>query len=92
MQAFQGQRYPEAVKHYTEALARGPPAVNPEAHKLFSNRAACFTKLGAWTEGVKDADECIRLAPTFTKGYRCASAPWRSLAKQPWGCLAKQGA
>ena len=73
-QAFQGQRYPEAVKHYTEALALGPPAVNPEAHKLFSNRAACYTKLGAWTEGVKDADECIRLAPAFAKGYRRAFA------------------
>ena len=72
-QAFQGQQYPEAVKHYTEALARGPPDVNPEAHKLFSNRAACYTKLGAWTDGVKDADECIRLAPTFTKGYRRAA-------------------
>jgi len=79
-QAFQGQQYPEAVKHYTEALARGPPDVNPEAHKLFSNRAACYTKLGAWSDGVKDADECIRLAPTFTKGYRrAAGAPpdWR---------------
>jgi len=74
-QAFQGQQYPEAVKHYTEALARGPPDVNPEAHKLFS-----YTKLGAWSDGVKDADECIRLAPTFTKGYRrAAGAPpdWR---------------
>ena len=28
-QAFKDQDYPEAVKHYTEALARGPPKVNP---------------------------------------------------------------
>ena len=91
-QAFQGQRYPEAVKHYTEALARGPPAVNPEAHKLFSNRAACYTKLGAWTEGVKDADECIRLAPAFTKGYRRAFArervKWRSNQRVALPCWA----
>ncbi|BDA49920.1 Hsp70-Hsp90 organizing protein 1 [Coccomyxa sp. Obi] len=68
-QAFKDQKYPEAVKHYTEALARGPPDVNPEAHKLFSNRAACYTKLGAWNDGLKDAEECIRLEPTFIKGY-----------------------
>ena len=67
--AFKEQRYPEAVKHYTEAIKRGPPSVNPEAHKLFSNRAACYTKLGAWNEGLKDAEECIKLAPEFTKGY-----------------------
>ena len=52
-QAFAEQRYPEAVKHYTEALARGPSSMNPDAHKLYSNRAACYTKLGAWNEGLK---------------------------------------
>lgn len=52
-QAFSEARYPDAVKHYTEALARGPPGINADAHKLYSNRAACFTKLGAFPEGVK---------------------------------------
>lgn len=67
--AFRGQRYTEAVQHYTEALKRGPSSVNPEAHKLFCNRAACYTKLGAMNEGLADAEECIRLAPNFIKGY-----------------------
>ena len=68
-EAFKAQKFPEAVKHYTEAIKRGPPGVNEEAYKLFSNRAACYTKLGAWNEGLKDAEKCIELAPTFGKGY-----------------------
>ncbi|CAG9463981.1 unnamed protein product [Pedinophyceae sp. YPF-701] len=67
--AFQQQDFPTAVNHYSEALRRGPPSHNDEAHKLFSNRAACYTKLGAWSEGLKDADKCIELAPSFIKGY-----------------------
>ena len=67
--AFKAQNYPDAIKHYTEALRRGPPSVNEEAHKLYSNRAACYTKLGAWNEGLKDAEKCIELAPEFGKGY-----------------------
>lgn len=67
--AFREARYPDAVKHYTEALARGPPGSYPDAHKLLSNRAACYTKLGAWADGVKDADACIALVPDFVKGY-----------------------
>lgn len=54
--AFKEGRYPEAVRHYQEALKRGPPSVNPEAHKVYSNLAACYTKLGAYPEGVKAAD------------------------------------
>ena len=69
LQAFKLQKYDEAHAHYTEALKRGPPSVNEEAYKLYSNRAACYTKLGAWNEGLKDAEECIQLNPNFGKGY-----------------------
>ncbi|KAJ8764191.1 hypothetical protein K2173_005371 [Erythroxylum novogranatense] len=61
---FKQQKYPEAVKHYTESLRR-----NPKDPKAYSNRAACYTKLGALPEGLKDAEKCIELDPTFTKGY-----------------------
>ncbi|KAI5013959.1 hypothetical protein ZWY2020_055349 [Hordeum vulgare] len=61
---FKQQKYPEAIKHYTEALRR-----NPKDPKVYSNRAACYTKLGAMPEGLKDAEKCIELDPTFSKGY-----------------------
>jgi stress-induced-phosphoprotein 1 len=61
---FKEQKYPEAIKHYAEALRR-----NPKDYKAYSNRAACYTKLGALPEGLKDAEKCIEIEPTFAKGY-----------------------
>ncbi|PKA64180.1 Heat shock protein STI [Apostasia shenzhenica] len=61
---FKEQKYPEAIKHYSEAIKR-----SPRDHKAYSNRAACYTKLGALPEGLKDAEKCIELDPSFSKGY-----------------------
>jgi len=61
---FKQQNYPEAIKTYTEAIRR-----NPQDHVLFSNRAACYTKLGEWQLGLKDCEECTRLNPNFAKAY-----------------------
>jgi len=61
---FKDQKFPEAVKEYTEAIAR-----NPQDHKAFSNRAASYTKLAAFNEALKDAERCIEIDPTFVKGY-----------------------
>ncbi|KAG2262298.1 hypothetical protein Bca4012_013063 [Brassica carinata] len=61
---FKEHKYPDAVRHYTEAIKR-----NPKDPRAYSNRAACYTKLGAMPEGLKDAEKCIELDPTFSKGY-----------------------
>jgi len=45
---FKEQKYPEAVQKYTEAIAR-----NPDDHRVYSNRAACYTKLTAFNEATK---------------------------------------
>ena len=61
---FKKMLYPEAVKHYTEALKRNPGDV-----KVYSNRAASYIKLTALPEAIKDAEKCMELDPYFPKGY-----------------------
>lgn len=56
--------YPGAVKAYTEAIKR-----NPVDAKIFSNRAAAYSKLMEFNIALKDCDKCIELDPTFIKGY-----------------------
>jgi len=61
---FKKQDWANAKKEYDEAVKR-----NPKDAKLYSNRAAAFTKLLAYPDALRDLDECLKLDPTFVKAY-----------------------
>ena len=61
---FKGGDFGGAIKRYSEAIKR-----NPTDAKIYSNRAACFTKLMSFDLALKDCDKCIELDPGFVKAY-----------------------
>lgn len=61
---FRKGQFAEAVKCYSEAIKR-----NPGDAKIYSNRAACYTKLAAFDLGLKDCEKCLELEPDFVKGW-----------------------
>ncbi|KAF8938358.1 heat shock protein sti1 [Dissophora ornata] len=78
---FKQSDFAGAVKEYTEAIKRDE--TDPRA---YSNRAACYTKLMAINEALKDCETCITLDPKFVKGY-IRKAAIQFLKKEYTECL-----
>jgi len=57
---FKAGDWPEAIKCYTEAIARLP--TDPRA---YTNRAAAYIKLMAFPEADRDLEEAIKLDPNY---------------------------
>jgi tetratricopeptide (TPR) repeat protein len=79
-QSFSNAEYSQAAVHYTLAIDLAntadsqstifPRPVSELIHICYSNRAACFLKLGQHEKALADADSCIETAPdTFVKGH-----------------------
>lgn len=62
--AFSAGNNEEAVKCFTRAIE-----IDRSDHVFFSNRSAAYACLGKYEDARSDAEECVRLAPTWAKGY-----------------------
>lgn len=62
--SFKNGDFPCALKHYSESIKR-----NPDDARVYSNRAAAYTKLAEFPLALKDIDSCLKLEPKFLKAY-----------------------
>lgn len=79
--AFSAKRFEEAAEKYTAALSW-----NPFDHVFYSNRSACHAGAGeekSYELALRDADSCIRLMPSFAKGFSRRSAAAFGLGRYP---------
>lgn len=58
------KRIEDAILAYTRGIEE-----DPTYHILYSNRSSVYITQRQFTAALEDADACIRLAPSFIKGY-----------------------
>ncbi|KAG0678391.1 Hsp90 cochaperone [Pichia californica] len=68
--AFRQKNFPEAIDYFTEAIK----ASETPNHVLYSNRSACYASLHKYDEALHDAKECVKINPTWAKGYNRVGA------------------
>jgi tetratricopeptide (TPR) repeat protein len=69
-EAFQDGNYSQAMVYYTKAIdiANAMPDKPDLLHICYSNRAACWLRLGHPDKALDDAKACTALAPNYVKG------------------------
>lgn len=68
--AFASKDYQKAVEFFT----KGIEVSEQPNHVLYSNRSACFASLKKFEDALKDANECVSINPSWSKGYNRVGA------------------
>lgn len=63
--AFSAKDYDKAVDLFTKAIE----VSETPNHVLFSNRSGTYASMKKFNDALKDANECIEINPTWSKGY-----------------------
>lgn len=63
--AFAAKDYNKAVELFT----KGIDVSEQPNHVLYSNRSACFASLKEFEKALNDANECVKINPSWSKGY-----------------------
>ncbi|SCU93075.1 LADA_0G01200g1_1 [Lachancea dasiensis] len=63
--AFVAKDFSKAADFFSQAIEASETA----NHVLFSNRSACYTSLKKFREALEDAEKCVAINPTWSKGY-----------------------
>jgi hypothetical protein len=65
---YRDGNYAAAIDEYSTAIdLAGPNEL--DLHITYSNRCACYMKLNKFSCALEDAQACVRLKPTWAKGY-----------------------
>uniref|UniRef100_A0A8C4S5Z9 Uncharacterized LOC114652742 n=1 Tax=Erpetoichthys calabaricus TaxID=27687 RepID=A0A8C4S5Z9_ERPCA len=56
-------RFDLAIKYFTDAIK-----LNPKEFKFFGNRSFCYERLQQYDRALSDAEICISICPSWTKG------------------------
>ncbi|KAL5717815.1 hypothetical protein ACHQM5_010778 [Ranunculus cassubicifolius] len=70
-EAFREKDYNTAIAWYSKATE-----VEPSNATVLSNRSLCWARLNEGTLAIKDAMDCIKLKPEWSKGYYRAGVAW----------------
>ena len=73
---FQAGRTQEAIVVYSQAIS-----LDPDNHVFYSNRCAAYMKDDSKSKALHDAEKCVKLAPTWSKGYIRLGAAQQSLKR-----------
>ncbi|WVQ82393.1 hypothetical protein IAT38_004521 [Cryptococcus sp. DSM 104549] len=81
--AFAAKDFATASKLYSDALA-----LDPQNHVLYSNRSASKAGLKDYQGALEDAEKCIEVTPSFSKGYARKGAALHGLRRYPDAVMA----